>query len=151
MKRILVLTAAATGLVFALSAAAAPSSATLTIRHELRGCHSWSLNGGAFKAVQRIQLFRGGTIVIQNNDVMPHQLVKTSGPAMIVKLIRPGSMQMGMPMHGAGMMSHVGAAVKVTFAAKGVYRLTTKAGEDYMEMGPTIGEDYVLRAIVTVS
>jgi hypothetical protein len=33
----------------------------------------------------------------------------------------------------------------------GVYRLTTKFGEDYMPMGETVGEDNVLRAIVTVS
>ena len=28
----------------------------------------------------------------------------------------------------------MGATLKVTFLAKGVYRLTTKAGEDYMTM-----------------
>ena len=39
----------------------------------------------------------------------------------------------------------------MTFPAKRVYKLTTKAGEDYMEGTKTIGEDNVLRAIVTVS
>jgi hypothetical protein len=39
----------------------------------------------------------------------------------------------------------------VKFPAKGVYKLMTKAGEDYMEGMKTTGEDNVLRAIVTVS
>jgi hypothetical protein len=150
MKRTLVLTALLAGLTFSLSAAAAPSSATLTIRHQVRGCHAWALNGGAYTVVQHIRLAKGGSILIVNNDVMPHQVVKTSGPAIAAKLLRRGGM-MGVPSHGVGMMSHMAATVKVTFAAKGVYKLTTKAGEDYMEMGPTIGEDNVLRAIVTVS
>jgi hypothetical protein len=95
-------------------------------------------------------LAAGGSLTITNNDIMPHRIVKTSGPAISVKLIRSGG-HMGVPAHGMGMMSHMGATVKVTFPAKGVYRLTTKAGEDYMEMGATIGEDNVLLLIVTVS
>jgi hypothetical protein len=135
---------------FALAASAAPKNASLVIRHEVRGCHAWALNGGAYKPTQRVQLARGGSLLITNNDVMPHQVVKTSGPAMSVKLFRVGG-HMGIPTRGVGMMSHMGAVVKVTFPAKGVYKLTTKAGEDYMEMGPTIGEDNVLQVVVTVS
>jgi hypothetical protein len=149
MKRILVLMAALTGLSLALSAAAAPRAGTLVIRHQLHGCHAWSLNGGAYKVTQHVALARGGSLEVVNNDVMPHQVVKTSGPAIAVKLVRRGGM-MGIPAHGPGMMSHMGATVKVTFPTKGVYRLTTKAGEDYMEMGETIGEDNVLRLVVTV-
>jgi hypothetical protein len=151
MKRILAVTVlGAAFAAFALAASAAPKSATLLIRHQVRGCHAWSLNGGAFNAVQTIHLTRGASLVVTNNDVMPHQVVETSGPAIVVKLVSRG-MGMGVASHGVGMMSHMGATVKVTFPASGVYRLTTKAGEDYMEMGPTIGEDNVLRAIVTVS
>jgi hypothetical protein len=150
MKRILVLTAVLTGLSFTLAASAAPQSGTLVIRHQLRGCHSWSLNGGAYKAAQHVTLARGGSLLVVNNDIMPHQLVKASGPAIAVKLVKVGG-HMGVPTHGQGMMSHMGATVKVTFPAKGVYRLSTKAGEDYMEMGETIGEDNVLRLVVTVS
>jgi hypothetical protein len=51
----------------------------------------------------------------------------------------------------AGLMGRPGATVKVTFPQAGVYKLTTKFGEDYMPMGDTIGEDNVLRAVVTVS
>ena len=35
------------------SAFAAPRSATLTIRHQLHGCHSWSFDGSSWKASQR--------------------------------------------------------------------------------------------------
>jgi plastocyanin len=139
-----------TGLSFTLAASAAPRTGTLVIRHQLRGCHTWSLNGGAYKVAQHVSLAPGGSLEIVNNDVMPHQVVKASGPAIAVKLVSRGGM-MGVPAHGPGMMSHMGATVKVTFPAKGVYRLTTKAGEDYMEMGETIGEDNVLHAIVTVA
>lgn len=138
---------------FALAASAAPKSATLVIRHQVHGCHAWSLNGGKMQVVQRIQLARGGSLVIANDDVMPHQLIKTSGPALVVKLIKPGVMGKGM-MKGPfahGMMGRMDATLKVTFPAKGVYKLTTKAGEDYYNVGETIGEDNVLRAIVTVS
>ncbi len=136
--------------VFAVAASAAPKTATVVIRHQLHGCHAWAVNGGGYKVVQRVRLAAGGSLTITNNDIMPHQVVKTSGPAISVKLIKAGG-HMGVPSHGAGMMSHMGATVKVTFSSKGVYRLTTKAGEDYMEMGPTIGEDNVLRLVVTVS
>ena len=151
MKRILFLTALGTALIaFAVPASGSPGSATLVIRHQVRGCHSWALNGGAYKVFQTIRVHRGGSLVVVNNDVMPHQLIKTSGPAWFVKLIKRGG-QMGVPMHGMGQMSHMGATVRVTFPAKGTYRLTTKAGEDYMEMGETSGEDNVLRATVIVS
>jgi len=150
MKRILFLTVLGAALVaFAVPASGAPGGATLVIRHQVRGCHAWSLNGGAYRATQHLALRKGASLLVVNNDVMPHQLVKTLGPAVTIKLIRVGG-HMGVPLRGVGMMSHVGATTKVTFAQKGTYRLTTKAGEDYMEMGETVGPDNVLRAIVTV-
>ncbi len=153
MKRLLVLTAVLTGLSVALTASAAPGSGTLTIRHQVRGCHSWSVNGGAWKATQAVHLAKGGSLLVTNNDVMFHKLVKTSGPAVSYKLVKTG-----MPMKGTvkmpwapGMMGRPGAAVKVTFPSKGVYRLATKFGEDYMPMGETVGEDNNLTVVVTVS
>jgi hypothetical protein len=154
MKRILFLAALGTALIaFALPASAAPGGATLVIRHQVRHCHSWSLNGGAWKATQHIRLARGASLVVRNNDVMFHQLVKVSGPAVVFKLLKTG-----MPMKGTvklpwapGMMGRPGATLKVTFPKAGVYKLTTKFGEDYMPMGETIGEDNVLHAIVTVA
>lgn len=52
---------------------------------------------------------------------------------------------------GPGLMAHMGATVKVSFTRPGVYRFTTKAGEDYMPGVKTIGEDNVLRLTVRVS
>jgi hypothetical protein len=153
MKRILLLTALGTALIaFAVPASAAPGGATLVIRHQVRGCHSWSLNGGAWKATQHLRLARGGSLIVTNNDVMFHKLAKVAGPAVVFKLVKVGS-----PMKGTvklpwapGLMGRPGATVKVTFPKPGVYRLMTKFGEDYMPMGETIGEDHVLHAIVTV-
>ena len=45
--------ALAVAAVFAGSALASSPQATLTIRHQLRGCHTWSFNGGAYKASLR--------------------------------------------------------------------------------------------------
>ena len=154
MKRTILLTAlGAAVLAIALPASAAPGGASLVIRHQVRGCHSWSLNGGAWKATQHIRLARGGSLVVANNDIMFHKLVKVSGPAVTFQLLKTGS-----PMKGTvklpwapGLMGRPGATVKVTFPKAGVYRLTTKFGEDYMPMGATVGEDNVLHAIITVA
>jgi plastocyanin len=142
MKRLLIIFA---GLALVASLAAggfaattkAPKSSTIMIRHQVRGCHSWSVNGGAFRATLSTSLARGGTIRFMNMDVMPHKLLKTSGPAI----------------HFAGKpnMNHMNASVKVTFSKAGVYKFTTKPGEDYMKGMKTIGEDNVLRLTVKVS
>ena len=153
MKRILLLTVIGTVvLAFGSSASAVPGP-TLVISHKLHGCHNWSLNGGAWKVTQHIKIARGGSLIITNNDVMFHQVVKTSGPAVSFKLLKTG-----MAMKGTvklpwppGLMGRPGATLKVTFSKAGVYRLKTKFGEDYMPMPATIGEDNVLRLVVTVS
>jgi plastocyanin len=118
-------------------AAKAPGKAAIVIHHQLHGCHAWSLNGGAYRAALTVRLARGGTIMVTNNDVMPHKVIRTSGPA-----VRFG---------GTPALRHMGASVKVTFPTAGVYRFTTKAGEDYMAGVKTIGEDNVLRLTVRVS
>ena len=144
MKRLIVIVA---GLALVASLAAggfaatakAPKSAKIMIRHQMRGCHTWSVNGGVYRATLSMSLARGGTITFTNMDVMPHKLLKTSGPAI----------------HFVGKpnMNHMSASVKVSFSKAGVYKLTTKAGEDYpgMKGMKTIGEDNVLRLTVRVS
>jgi plastocyanin len=121
------------------SAGSAPSHSTLLIRHQMRGCHTWSVNGGRFRASQTVTLRRGSSITVTNNDVMPHKLVLKSGPA--ARFV------------GKPAMSHMGASVKVVFSKAGVYRFTTRAGEDYpgMKGMETIGEDNVLRLTVKVA
>ena len=142
MKRILVLTVMLTGLSFAITASAAPGGATLTIRHQVKGCHSWSLNGGAWKTTQAAHVARGGSIVVTNNDVMFHKLVKVSGPAVKYTLLKTGMAMKGtvkLPW-APGLMGRPGATVKVTFPAKGTYVFKT-----------VFGEDNTLRLVVTAS
>lgn len=116
----------------------APAKAAVTIRHQTRGCHSWSINGGAGRVSLTTTLARRGTIRFVDNDVMPHKLVKTSGPA--VRYV------------GNPSMRHMSASVSVTFARAGTYRFTTKAGEDYPGVHvKTIGEDNVLHLVVKVA
>jgi hypothetical protein len=134
VKTILVTIAAA--LAVAASAAAAPRSATLLIRHQVRGCHSWSVNGGAFKASQTLTLAKGARLVVVDNDVMPHTMIQLSGPHAV--LVHPY-------MH---MMS---ATATVVFPKAGRYVFKTKPGEDYMAGMKTIGEDNVLKLVVTVT
>jgi hypothetical protein len=152
-KRLISLFAVAVtaSVVVGIAAASTSGHAAVTIRHQVRGCHSWSVNGGAYKPSQTIVLKKGGWITVTNNDVMSHKLVKTSGPAIRIVNLKTS---MGMGMHGTsapGAMNHMGAMTKVSFTHAGVYRFTTKAGEDYMPGMKTIGEDNVLRLTVKVS
>src|SRR4051812_7018498 len=99
MKRLLIILAglsigvgltagvAMTGTTKTQPAAKASAKSKITIRHEMRGCHAWSVNGSAYRAAQKTTLARGGTITFFDNDVMSHKLVKTSGPAV---RYRPG-------------------------------------------------------------
>ena len=120
-----------------LAATASPQTGTtLTIRHQLRGCHAWSVNGGAYRPSQSVTLAKGATLTVVDNDVMPHKLVKLSGPALVLPT--------------SASMSHPGATTHVKFAKASVYTFTTKAGEDYMKGVKTIGEDNVLKLKVTV-
>jgi plastocyanin len=123
-------------LAVASAALASPHSAELTIRHQMRGCHSWSLDGKTWNPTQKLQLNRGGKLTVVDTDVMPHTLVQLSGPKATIS--------------GAA-MKHMGATAKLTFQAKGRYVFNTKAGEDYMKGVKTIGEDNVLRLVVTVA
>ena len=137
MKRtISVLLVAGAALAVAAPASTHASGPVLVIQHQTRGCHAWSLNGGAFKASQTLTVNRGTHVEVGNNDVMPHKLVKVSGP--VAKFV-PGAM-----MNSAGEMS------EIRFTKAGVYRFTTKAGEDYTNGIKTVGEDNVLRLTVRV-
>jgi plastocyanin len=119
----------------AISATAAPGHASVLIRHQTHGCHSWSVNGGHFAASHSITLRHGGWLTVTNNDVMPHRLVLTSGPALRIT---------------NATLKHMGASVKLTLTKPGIYHFTTKAGEDYMSGVKTSGEDNVLKLTVTV-
>src|SRR3954447_8740969 len=85
-------------------AAAAPAASTahksLVIRHQVRGCHAWSLNGGAFKATQTAHLRAGSSMTVTNNDVMPHKLVELRGPAVVYTRVKAGMSAKGMGLKG---------------------------------------------------
>jgi hypothetical protein len=117
------------------SALAAPKNATITIRHQVRGCHSWSLDGKMWQAKQSITLVRGAVLTVVDNDVMPHKLIQLHGPKAVIS--------------GAA-MAHMGASTHAGFPVKGTYVFTTKAGEDYMKGVKTVGEDNVLKLVVKV-
>jgi hypothetical protein len=108
---------------------------TITIRQQLRGCHTWSFAGGPYKSSQKIRIDRDTGLFVVNNDMMPHKLIQLSGPK--ASITKPK-------------MSHIGAQTYVTFNRAGVCTFTTKPGEDYMKGTKTIGEDDVLRLSVSV-
>ena len=101
---------AAAAIVAGVATAASPAShASLLIRHQVRGCHSWSLNGGQFRAQQAVTLRRGGSITVVDNDVMSHKLVETSGPA--ARLQAPS-------------MARMGAIAKILYSPRGAMALS---------------------------
>lgn len=143
---------AATGAIGATASASngAAGQATIMIRHQLHGCHSWSVNGDGFNPKQALTLHRGGSFTITNNDVMSHKLIETSGAAVKITRGNAGKGMGDTGMFPAPMMARMGAQSKVTFTKPGVYKFTTKAGEDFMSGVKTVGADNVLRLTVTV-
>lgn len=124
------------GLVLAGSASAAAGSPTLTIRHQVHGCHNWSFDGTSWHPSQSITVARGSVITVVDNDLMPHTLLQTSGPKALIT---------------GATMKHMGAKARVVFSAKGTYAFKTRTGEDYMKGVKTTGEDNVLRLVVKVA
>lgn len=137
MKRTMsALTVAAAVLAVAAPASSHENGPMLIIRHQMRGCHAWSLNGGPYKVSQTAWLKRGVHLEIGDNDVMPHKFKQLAGP------------RVSWP-EGSSMNS-LGAMVEVRFPKAGVYRFTTKPGEDYTKGIRTLGEDNVLKLKVIV-
>lgn len=128
-------------LVVLLLASTAParstSTTTITISHHTKGCHVWSVASGPLRPNLSVVVKAGSAIKIVNNDVMPQRLIQTSGPKL--RLI-----------HAA--MNKMASTTTVKLTRKGVYRFTTKFGEDYRWAASmkTIGEDNVLHLTVRV-
>jgi plastocyanin len=129
--------AAATAAFVVASAAGAAGTATITISHQMRGCHSWQFNNGPVKPSLAVTVKSGTVLKFVNNDVMPHRLIQTSGPKL--NLARPT-------------MNHMAASTTVKLTKKGTYKFTTRAGEDYKWAAAmkTTGEDHVLHLKVQV-
>jgi plastocyanin len=135
MRYLFALAAGLAALAVAASAVAS-STVQVTIRHQVRGCHSWAIGNGAYGASHSLKVKHGTTLTFRNNDVMPHTLVQLAGR----------NVGLGTPR-----MAHIGASTRVTLTKPGTYRFGTRAGEDYTSGIKTTGEDYVLRLTVTVT
>ena len=141
----------------ASGSAAAPTTASLQINHFVRGCHNWSLKGSSFHPNQSVKLARNGSLLVTNDDLMVQDLIKTSGPVVLMKLVRQshmGNMPVVMGMNGKPSpyaMAHMGAQLKVTFAHAGVYHFKLVDRGDYSKNIKTVGPDNELRLAVTVS
>jgi plastocyanin len=135
--RALLIGALLTAMLVLAAPVGAKSSAQIVIRHQMKGCHAWSVGTRAYSASQHVRVSHGTTFTLVNNDVMPHTLVQLAGPKVSL---------------GHALLDHMGASTKFTLLKPGTYRFGTKAGEDYKGMNmKTIGEDNVLRMIVVVS
>lgn len=155
MKRMLIaVSVVAIGLVAASlsSAGTVGKPGAIVIRHQQKGCHAWSLDGGASKASLDLRLARGGRLRIENVDPMVHRLYQKLGPAVAMRAIAHDHMSM-VGIHkitGRGVMNHMGAALELTFSRSGVYRFTTKDLGDYFEL-KTTGKVNDLELVVRVS
>jgi plastocyanin len=119
------------------SMASAHATATVTISHQMRGCHTWSFNSGPTRPSLSLTVNAGTVVRFVNNDVMPHKLVQLAGPKLGISRAN---------------MNKVAASTSIKLAQPGVYRFTTKPGEDYPWASAmhTKGEDYVLRLTLRV-
>jgi plastocyanin len=135
IKRTILLVVAAA--LVAASPAAAGRTATITISHQMKGCHMWQFGSGKLGPNLAITLEAGTALRFVNNDIMPHRLIQSAGPK--AALVRPN-------------MDQLSAVATVKLTRKGTYRFTTKPGEDYKMFAghKTIGEDYVLHLTVHV-
>jgi len=148
---LLTLFAAAGVLATLAPAASRPAShAALVIRHQTVGCHSWSLNEGPSRVQQTVAIRRGGSVTVTNDDLMPHQLIETGGPPVTYTRLTLGGMTSRGGTYPPSMLARIGASSRITFARAGVYRFTTKAGEDLMANVKTVGPDNHLRLTVVV-
>jgi plastocyanin len=121
----------------AVSSASAAGTTTITISHQTKGCHMWQVANGDPKVNLSVTVKAGTVLRFVNNDIMPHRLIQQTGSKL--PLTRPN-------------MNRMSASSSVRLAHAGVYRFTTKAGEDYawMKSMKTIGEDNVLHLTVHV-
>ena len=99
-----------------------------------------------------MKLSRGGTPSITDNDMMPHQLIKLSGPAISERLVKPGSLSMGKMKapYAAASMPHMGAVVNVAFHRPRHLQAAHQVARELRTV-KTVGEDNVLRVTVVVS
>jgi hypothetical protein len=165
MRRVILVGAllvALAGLVAVALATAGPTYYPALVGHQLEirfepvGCHSWALDGGAFKAEQTVQLRAGQSIVVTNHDVCPHTLVETSGAPISIESLAPAAQPKHVTVVGynelvpsargvmtgsPGELATANARAVATFYQPGTYVLVTDEGEttlpgDWSTVGP---------------
>ena len=152
MRRYLFSFAALVLALVVVAPASAKQSVNVTIRHEVKGCHAWSVNGGPFQAAQSLRVKPGAVVTITNTDVMSHQLVQQAGFHVAFKnLAAPANAIGDKGPYKAGDMAKIGAGTRLVLSKPGTYRFTTKGGEDYMKGVKTVGEDNVLELTIVVA
>ena len=72
--------------------AGAKAPAQIVIRHQIHGCHAWSVSNGAYYPAQTVRVQAGTSFTITNNDVMSHTLVQLAGPRVALHAQRMGHM-----------------------------------------------------------
>ena len=116
--------------------ASAHGLSIVTIRHQMRGCHTWSFEGGPYRATLRVTVDAGRFVRFVNNDMMPHRLIQVSGPKVGIR---------------GAKMNRIGAQARILVGQKGVYRFKTQAGKFFAwARRDTSGRDYVLRLTLVV-
>lgn len=136
VKATLVLGALA--MLVAATPASAAGSETITITHVMRGCHEWDLGHGPMKPTMSLTVKRGTVVRFVNNDVMPHRLIRLSGPKVELK--------------GAN-MNRMASSASARFVNSGTYRFKTVFGAFFpwaASMGAKIGKMSVLHLTVHV-
>jgi hypothetical protein len=134
-----------------IAPAAATTTQALVIQHQLHGCHAWSLNEGPSRINQTVSIRHGGSITVTNDDLMPHELIETSGAQVVYTRITMGAPMGAKKAYPPAMLARIGATSTISFAQAGTYRFTTRVGSDYMAPVKTIGPDNILHLIVHVA
>jgi len=152
MKRLVApLALVALGIAVAVPARAAPAatSASIVIRHQVKGCHTWSLNRGPYRAMLETRVARGGSITITNNDPMVHKLIQLSGQPVAIQHTADHHMtRMGLKhITGRGVMNHMEASIRVTFLKAGIHRFTTEDLGDYFDLNSTGGHNHLMLVV----
>jgi hypothetical protein len=70
----------------------ARTGAALTVRHQTRGCHDWSVNGAKYGLTHVLRLTTGARLTVTNNDVVGQRLIQVNGPSVgfAPQVTRPG-------------------------------------------------------------
>ena len=96
MNRLLVIFAGGVAAVALAAPALAAGNVQITIRHQMRGCHSWSVANGPWRTGLKLKVDRDTSLFFVNDDVTPQTgLVSNNGssndPDLTVKVSLVGT------------------------------------------------------------